>query len=397
MGAAAAVLLIAAGAILPRGDVDGVRALSEVTVAGSAPARRMVHAAPPQVEPVELEPIAPDDAVAINAAIPFSTLPNPAARPFRFAGDAEAKARAVDCLASAMYYEAATEGDDGQRAVGQVVLNRVRHPAFPKSVCGVVFQGAERRTGCQFTFTCDGALARVPREAGWARARRLAEAALEGRVFRPVGQATHYHTNWVLPYWSGSLDKIVAVGTHLFFRWAGWWGTPPAFRRSVSGSEPVVPRLAFTSAAHRTGDVPDAALRLLADAVGTPVAATQQRPPLLADAGTADSSIAAPRIAADGPPSALIRPGEDSFIYLLDAAAPDAFPAVARRACGAKPFCKFQGWTDTAQLPAGYPVPSDRLATMSFSYLRDRDAGFDKMLWNCRQFPRSDPSQCMRG
>ncbi|MDE8453312.1 cell wall hydrolase, partial [Klebsiella pneumoniae] len=93
------------------------------------------------------------------ASVPFVEGPNPAARPFRLPGDAPQQARAIDCMAAAVLYEA---GDDpvGQRAVAQVVINRVRHPAFPKTICGVVFQGSERPTGCQFTFTCDGALVR---------------------------------------------------------------------------------------------------------------------------------------------------------------------------------------------------------------------------------------------
>ena len=103
----------------------------------------------------------------------------------------------------------------------QTVLNRVRHPAFPATVCGVVFQGSERSTGCQFTFTCDGALARQPSAAAWARARALAEQALDGAVDERVGNATHYHTDWVVPYWRTSLDKIAQVETHIFDRWRG--------------------------------------------------------------------------------------------------------------------------------------------------------------------------------
>jgi spore germination cell wall hydrolase CwlJ-like protein len=160
----------------------------------------------PPVEPIKLQEVAPEDARAINAAIPFSTLPNPAARAFSLSGVADSQARAVDCLAAAGYYEA---GDDakGQRAVAQVIINRMRHPAFPKTICGVVFQGSERSTGCQFTFTCDGAMLRYsPSPAAWQRARDVARMALNGSVYRPVGYATHYHTNWVVPYWSASLE-----------------------------------------------------------------------------------------------------------------------------------------------------------------------------------------------
>ena len=203
----------------------------------------------PPVEPVELQAVAPEDAKAFNDTVPFSTAPNPAARPFTFSGRADARARAIDCLAVGVLYEA---GDDteGERAVAQVVLNRVRHPAFPKSVCGVVFQGSERSTGCQFSFACDGAMGRWrPNPAAWTRAREVAAAALSGSVYSKVGYSTHYHTDWVVPYWSASLDKVAAVKTHLFFRWTGWWGTPAAFLRSVSGFEPGIAALDGFSAA----------------------------------------------------------------------------------------------------------------------------------------------------
>ncbi|MBN8829041.1 MAG: cell wall hydrolase [Sphingomonadales bacterium] len=205
----------------------------------------------PKVEPLTLDASKPDEARKLNAAIPFSTDPNPAARAFKFSGDEAALERARDCLAAAMIYEA---GDDprGERAVGQVVLNRLRHPAFPKTVCGVVFQGQERVTGCQFTFTCDGAMARIPSAGAWERARDLAGKMLAGDVYKPVGHATHYHTDWVMPYWSASLDKVTAVDTHLFFRWKGWWGTPPAFARTLSiAAEPTIAKLSLLSPAHK--------------------------------------------------------------------------------------------------------------------------------------------------
>jgi len=206
--------------------------------------------APPAPEPLRFQQVAPQDAVAINAAVPVSTLPNPAARPFTLAASSPIdRERAIACLTSAIYYEAATEPLDGQRAVAQVVLNRVRHPAYPNSVCGVVYQGMERRTGCQFTFTCDGSLARTPMASYWSRARTVAEAALAGSVYKPVGWATHYHTNWVVPYWSSSLVKAAIVGTHIFYRWTGGWGTGPAFRNRYAGVEPDVNRLRIDAAA----------------------------------------------------------------------------------------------------------------------------------------------------
>ena len=120
-----------------------------------------------------------------------------------------------------------------------MVLNRVAHPAYPASICGVVFQGSERKTGCQFSFTCDGSLARTPSRRGWAVAQSVALGALAGEVYKPVGLATHYHTNYVNPYWAASLDYIGAIGAHRFYRWKGGAGTAGAFTDDYAGAEPL--------------------------------------------------------------------------------------------------------------------------------------------------------------
>lgn len=188
---------------------------------------------PAGAEPAVLtfQPVDAERAFEMNAAVPNDSGPILPASPFRanFSIDnVGARMTALECLASAVYYEAGSEASVGQRAVAQVVLNRVRHPAYPHSVCGVVFQGSERATGCQFTFTCDGSLARPRNAVGWNRALGVAAAALAGYVERSVGTATHYHTVWVFPYWQSSLTKITTVGAHIFYRWSGSWGTPAA-------------------------------------------------------------------------------------------------------------------------------------------------------------------------
>lgn len=176
--------------------------------------------------------IAPTDAMAINAARPVDRTRVIPARSFVLPPAIEAAAfnAAADCLTQAIYYEAASESDTGERAVAQVVLNRVRNPLFPHSVCGVVFQGSQQRTGCQFSFTCDGSLARRPSLAGWARARRIALAALAGTVERSVGLSTHYHADFVVPYWASSLDKVTTIGAHIFYNMRGGRGRPASFR-----------------------------------------------------------------------------------------------------------------------------------------------------------------------
>lgn len=252
------------------------------------------HAAstlPPPPRPLEtgFMPVSRVEAQTINDGVAFSTEPLEPARPFllRTAAGAEGLAqreRALDCLAQAVYYEAASESLQGQRAVAQVVLNRMRHPAFPKSICGVVYQGSERTTGCQFTFTCDGSLARQPSRGGWQLARRVALMALAGMVEPSVGTSTHYHANWVVPYWASSLDKVAVVGAHIFYRWKGYWGERSAFTGTYAGEalDTPPPGMAYQPSQELTDTVADGAAAVPQD----------NRTHLLADEG---SSAFAPR------------------------------------------------------------------------------------------------------
>ena len=181
-----------------------------------------------------------DEAKLINASMPFSSLPVTAARPFDLSGsDPLDHRRALLCLTQAVYYEAGFEPLEGRRAVAQVVLNRMRHPAFPKSVCGVVYQGA-RAPVCQFSFVCDGSLYRRPALDAWKQAEAVARAALDGFVEKSVGAATHYHANYVAPFWAPRLAKITQIGAHIFYRWPGAWGSTAAFSGRYIG-EPADP------------------------------------------------------------------------------------------------------------------------------------------------------------
>lgn len=201
---------------------------------------------PDSVEPAPLvfQPnIAPETAETINAERPDFAGAIVAARPFIANRSAERLAdlkRATECLSQAVYYEAASESPEGQRAVAQVVLNRVRDPRYPGSVCGVVFQGSERRTGCQFTFTCDGSMARQPEPVLFLRARIVALGALAGRVEQLVGLATHYHTKQVVPYWRTDLVKLRTVGAHIFYGWQGRERSGRGLRTGYAGIEPVI-------------------------------------------------------------------------------------------------------------------------------------------------------------
>jgi len=181
-----------------------------------------------------------DEARLINAAMPFSTAPVTASRPFDLSGsDPLDRRRALLCMTQAVYYEAGFEPLQGRRAVAQVVLNRMRHLAFPKSICGVVYQGA-RQPVCQFSFVCDGSLYRRPALGAWQQAEKIAAAAIDGYVEKSVGAATHYHADYVAPYWAPRLAKLSRIGAHIFYRWPGAWGSTAAFTGRYIG-EPADP------------------------------------------------------------------------------------------------------------------------------------------------------------
>ena len=231
--------MLLAGGIAFAAFVAAGTAYSSPDLSGLAGRSDRATEAPPAPPPLLIRQLAPDQALAVNQQIPLDQGPNPAAKPFTLdKANAAARDRALECLTSAIYYEAGSEDVEGQRAVAQVVLNRVRHPAFPASVCGVVYEGSTRPTGCQFTFTCDGSLMRAPSAYGWDRARTIASAALRGFVYKPVGTATHYHANYVVPYWADTLSKNAVVGAHIFYRWAGGWGRPAAFTQAYARTEP---------------------------------------------------------------------------------------------------------------------------------------------------------------
>jgi hypothetical protein len=148
--------------------------------------------------------------------------------------------RALKCLTQAIAFEAGYEPLSGQEAVAQVVLNRVRHDAYPGTVCGVVYQGSQRRTGCQFTFTCDGSLRRGIAAAVLAQAQQVAERVLTGHAATAVGGATHYHADYVSPYWAPSLVRVNKIGAHIFYRMPGAPDTPAIVTALNLTGEPQV-------------------------------------------------------------------------------------------------------------------------------------------------------------
>lgn len=179
-----------------------------------------------------------------NAMIPVSALPLTSTGSFSSITKGSAQyASALTCMTQAIYYEAANEPRKGKRAVAQVVLNRLKHPAYPSSVCGVVYEGVYQPV-CQFSFTCDGALMRQPLSRQWREARAVAEEMLAGSVEPSVGTATHYHADYVVPRWAFTLAKINQIGTHIFYRFPGSAGNKSAFTRHWNGYE-AVPKIDF--------------------------------------------------------------------------------------------------------------------------------------------------------
>lgn len=318
---------------------------------------------PANVLSARLRGIDSDEARKLNAAIPFA-LGAGAAPSFRFIGNVADRNRATDCLALAAMAEAG-HGDDGQRAVIQVVLNRVRHAAFAKTICGVVFEGSDRATGCQFSFTCDGSLARRYSAASWSSARNRATQALDGEVYAPVGLATHYHTDWVHPYWSDSLTKLARVDTHLFFRWPGYWGNAGSLGVPYHGGERAITQLAYLPA-HS-----DAAETLAAQVFDSQT---------MGDTALRDVVVRND----DG----------GAFVLLNGASSATLAREIGRSICHDRPSCKVFGWFDRTVIPRGYPVPASARAQLGFSYFRDANNA-EIVLYDCARFGSVTAGGCI--
>ncbi len=185
--------------------------------------------------------------VVLKAAFVRSTLAD-AAQPFHLRGALD-QSRDLECLTQAVYYESRGESRSGQQAVAQVILNRVRHPAFPKSVCGVVFQGA-KSGGCQFSFACDNQPHHPMENAAWRRAESVAAEALDGQVMAEVGDATHFHVAGLGSGWSAGLLKVAQIGAHVFYRFGGHNGAPSMFHgQPVPSDGPTAQHPVFASLA----------------------------------------------------------------------------------------------------------------------------------------------------
>jgi spore germination cell wall hydrolase CwlJ-like protein len=340
--------------------------------------------APPIVAPVAYADLPPQDARASNAAVPLVAGRIAPAPAFLFEGTPSDRSAAETCLAAAVWYEAGDD-PDGERAVAQVVLNRVRHPAFPKTICGVVFQGSERSTGCQFTFACDGSLTRKPGQDAWERAKAIADTALRGIVYKPVGTATHYHTDWVVPYWRDSLDKIAVVHTQIFYRWKGGWGLPRTFTGHLQPLEILDARLVGLAGPEQL------ALRGGTSDQTTSVGSAPAPAELasLAIEGVSDADL-------KGNVVRLMDAGTAHYVLQLDPTAfPGSYALVAYMICKDKPDCLVMGWRSPDMLPRALPTLTTGMRGMSFLFQKSSASKSEKPYWNCQQMARRDPAECL--
>ena len=293
------------------------------------------------------------------------------ARPFHFTGSDSQKKRAAECLAAAAWYEA---GDDpvGQRAVIQTVVNRVSHSAFPNSFCGVIFEGSHLATGCQFTFTCDGSLQhRQPSRSARERALALSRKAISGSVDPSIGNATHYHADYVTPWWSGRLERLTKVGSHIFYRWHGASGT-------LSHRVRLEPESDLAQLVQQSISKSGAAELAALEAPGvTPLSAAAAN-----SIGNSDSKSKGP---------------QDSTLVVKvgDLRVSGSWALSALKQCGAKATCQIVGYpTQAAVDQNSRRAPSARERPI-FVFVRDSASGMDLALWDCEQVARPSQRQCL--
>lgn len=304
--------------------------------------------------------------------------PAPGTTPvFAFAGNVTDREKAVDCLALAAWYEAGNGADD-QNSVMQVVLNRLRHPGFPKSVCGVVFQDSTRSTGCQFTFTCDGSMQRrSPSRHAWKLARHRAEAMLAGGQNDAVFQATHYHADYVKPWWSAELERLTKIGAHIFYRWPGKRGAlsdkPKLVRETVNTRlNPLMIDPAARSDAvpgNRQAPIPPSAHSPPPD--GSSAEAAHEG---LRDTGLAGSAQ----------------------LLVVDSSQPSGRWAMAALSkCAGKSDCQVLAYPSSHDVDRNlWREASDRDRPI-FLFVRDAMSGMAIALWDCTKVSRPDPGECL--
>ncbi len=332
------------------------------------------------------EGLNPKSAWERNAARPFGDRPILAASAFGSTLSGADLYRAEGCLAVAGLYEAGPSRDD-QRPVMQVVLNRVRHPAWPNSVCGVVFQGAARATGCQFSFTCDGSMKRRRySDQQYQSAKTLAATMLRGATDPRVGWSTHYHTDWVYPYWSDSLDKTAAVKTHVFFRWPGYWGTKAAFTSRPAASEPAIGSIAAYDIWHDGGATQEQ-LAEAEDAAGELNGAP-------GEADTFDVAFAQSPVKSAPVPAS--KTWEKPIVRAITAdMKPGRWALDAVELCGNRASCRVVGWSAGKPMPSQFDPESLKRNPPDIVYSQELRNRKQQVYWDCAKWAQAGSSKCL--
>lgn len=311
-----------------------------------------------------------DDGGAKHEPAPVLT----AARAFHHQGSPVDRANAADCLAAAAWYEAGNDAA-GQRAVIQTVINRLNHPAFPDTICGVVFQGSQRTTGCQFTFTCDGSLnRRRPSPASWKSALGRAEAALNGAVDETIGRATHYHASYVSPWWSSELQQLSSVGLHIFYSWSN---DGRAYRKPIHPGQEA----SFASLVQQSRGIGHN---------------TDQASPSIANPAAVDPGFGS------APPSSLaaqeapLRGGQGSAIFMAADTAQSSgrWAMAALKACEGKPDCQVFAYGDADGIAKNRARSAADRDRPLFIFVRDAGSAMEVALWDCDRVKRPNTSQC---
>jgi len=192
-------------------NVDG----APIQVASIAPHQRAALGAIDQVDPQAPMPMSATPALAYARE---TTAPTSFDLTVDKYGN-KVSQKDIWCMAQAIYFESRGESYRGQVAVGQVVMNRLAHPIYPKDICQVVFQNQQMHNACQFSFACDGRPETVTDQKSWKQADEIAKGVINGSLYLPeVGKATHYHANYVYPDWAPRLKRVAKIGHHIFYQ-----------------------------------------------------------------------------------------------------------------------------------------------------------------------------------
>ena len=221
----------------PAAPIDAPKTLVADSIVAASSLAKSAQIAIAAADPSAIVP-SPDNTAALNAidvaAAPDPAIPTPASLPQQlayaranepvtvFEAPAPASkysAAEINCLATAIYFESRGEAYRGQVAVAQVVMNRLRHPLYPKSICGVVYQNANMHNACQFSFACDGIPETIYDKKSWVQALDIAKQVSAGTLYLPeVANATHYHATYVYPDWAPHLRRVTKIGMHIFYK-----------------------------------------------------------------------------------------------------------------------------------------------------------------------------------